>query len=196
MQYFSIKTYLYIIFPCLHHEKHFNDSYLYRIASPGSFTFSAALRSLSQIRKGLNGPQYLIKPFLERSTLTVMFGESGCYKSFLATDIGLCVAYGIDFHGYRAHQGPAFYICGEGHGGIGRRIEAWLIQHDLTRRDAPFYVSELPAQLINEGDAESIGDVIGGLCEQHGNPVLIMGGALYPDGDVRRVGVLQVFFGN
>ena len=103
-----------------------------------------------------------------------MFGESGCYKSFLATDIGLCVAYGIDFHGFGAHQGPVFYICGEGHGGIGRRIEAWLIQHGLTGSDAPFYVSELPAQLINEGDAESIGDVIGRLCHQHGNPALII----------------------
>ena len=125
---------------------------------------------LSEIRKGLTGPQYLIKPFLERSILAVMFGESGCYKSFLATDIGLCLAYGIDFHGYRVHQGPVFYICGEGHGGIGRRVEAWLIQNDLTGKDAPFYVSELPAQLINEGDAEAIADVISGLCEQHGIP--------------------------
>ena len=50
-------------------------------------------RPLSEIRNGLTGPQYLIKPFLERSILAVMFGESGCYKSFLATDIGLCLAY-------------------------------------------------------------------------------------------------------
>ena len=127
-------------------------------------------RPLSEIRNGLTGPQYLIKPFLERSILAVMFGESGCYKSFLATDIGLCLAYGIDFHGYRTHQGAVFYICGEGHGGIGRRVEAWLIQNDLTGKDAPFYVSELPAQLINEGDAEAIADVVGRLCEQHGIP--------------------------
>jgi hypothetical protein len=131
-------------------------------------------RSLSEIREGLSGPQYLIKPFLERSILAVMFGESGCYKSFLAADIGLSLAYGVDFHGHRTHQGSVFYICGEGHGGVGRRIEAWLIQHNLTGKDAPFYVSELPAQLINEGDAEAVAEVISELCEQHGNPALII----------------------
>ena len=49
-------------------------------------------------------------------------------------------------------------------------MEAWLIQNDLTGKGAPFYVSELPAQLINEGDAEAIADVIGGLCEHHRIP--------------------------
>jgi hypothetical protein len=131
-------------------------------------------RPLSQIREALSGPRYLIKPILERSTTNVTFGESGCYKSFLALDIGLSIAFGVDFHGYRTHQGPVFYICGEGHGGIGRRIEAWLIHHNLTGKDAPFYVSELPAQLINEGGAEVIAEVISGLCERHGNPVLII----------------------
>ncbi|MCP4337656.1 MAG: hypothetical protein GY799_01925, partial [Desulfobulbaceae bacterium] len=40
------------------------------------------LLTLAEIRSNLRGPQYLIKPFLEKETLCVMFGESGAYKSF------------------------------------------------------------------------------------------------------------------
>jgi len=116
--------------------------------------------SLAEIRAGLRGAQYLIKPFFEREATTVLFGESGTYKSFICIDIGLSVAYGIPYHGKRAHKGPVFYVCGEGSGGISRRIEAWMLRHPGLPATAPFYVSKVPGQLIEEGNAAGIAEAI------------------------------------
>ncbi len=129
------------------------------------------LLELKRVRENLKGPQYLIKPFVERETLNVSFGESGAYKTFVELDLGLCVAFGVDYHGYKVHQGPVVYICGEGKGGISRRIEAWLIKHGLTGTDAPFYLSTVPAELLSEGNAEGIAEVISETCA---DPVLII----------------------
>ncbi|MEE9304117.1 MAG: AAA family ATPase [Thiotrichaceae bacterium] len=115
---------------------------------------------LTQIRKGLKGTDYLVKPFLERDTTVVFFGESGTYKSFIALDLGLSIAFGVPYHDYPTHQGAVFYLCGEGKGGIARRVEAWLIKHQLKQQTAPFYVSELPAQLIESGNAEAVATTI------------------------------------
>lgn len=117
--------------------------------------------SLLEIRNGLKGAQYLIKPFLERETTAVLFGESGTYKSFICLDIGLCIAHGIPYHGHRTHQGPVFYICGEGSGGIARRIEAWTLAHpEVAGDDAPFYVSKVAGRLIDDGNAACIAESI------------------------------------
>ena len=115
---------------------------------------------LDAIRKGLKGADYLIKPFLERDTTVVFFGESGIYKSFVALDLGLCIAHGIPYHDHPTHQGAVFYLCGEGKGGIARRVEAWLLERKPKQQAAPFYVSELPAQLIEDGNAEAVAAAI------------------------------------
>ena len=123
---------------------------------------------LTQIRKGLKGADYLIKPFLERDTTVVFFGESGTYKSFVALDLGLCIAFGVPYHDYPTHQGAVFYLCGEGKGGIARRMEAWHIERRPRQQTAPFYVSELPAQLIDEGNAEGVAQAIQRITQKTG----------------------------
>jgi FixJ family two-component response regulator len=157
-----------------------NDNYVERLKPVYSFVQTLGkkeiptvfkFRSLAEIRKELSGPQYLIKPFLERDTLAVMFGESGCYKSFLATDIGLSLAYGVDFHSHRTYQGSVFYICGEGHGGIGRRIEAWLIHL------AGMSGLELQAELTKRGIFFPI-IFVSGQADLHISVMAIKGGAI------------------
>ncbi len=143
------------------------DAEIERNTDTGGFQ----LLGLNQIRDNLSGPQYLIKPFLEKSSLCVMFGESGAYKSFVALDLALCIAFGVDYHDHNAHQGSVVYICGEGSGGIARRIESWLIDHKLTDKEAPFYLSTVPAELFSIGNAEEIAEVISQSCK---DPALII----------------------
>lgn len=112
--------------------------------------------SLAENQSRLSGADWLIPPFLERNITAVMFGESGLYKSFIALDLGLCVAYGQEYHGHNAHPGAVYYLCGEGKGGIARRVEAWRLEHGLQHKDAPFYVSEIPAQLLDEGNSQDV----------------------------------------
>jgi len=53
--------------------------------------------------------EWLVKDYLEADTLTVLFGESGTMKSFVALDLGLCIATGTPWHGNEVKTpGPVF----------------------------------------------------------------------------------------
>ena len=96
-------------------------------------------------------------------------------KSFLSIDIGLCIATGLNWHGYDIRQmGAVFFIAGEGFSGLSRRIKAWSIYHKIDLQDVPFFVSDRPAQFL---DAASVGQVIQSidkLCKAHGTPSLVI----------------------
>src|SRR4051794_19831711 len=64
-------------------------------------------------------PEWLVKDILLRSTsLTVIIGEPGCGKSFLAADLGLHVAMGKAWGGKQAEGGAVVYVTGEGASGF------------------------------------------------------------------------------
>ncbi|MEJ1298272.1 MAG: AAA family ATPase [Candidatus Sedimenticola sp. (ex Thyasira tokunagai)] len=129
-----------------------------RVRNENSEKFN--FRSLKDIVSNLAAPQYLIQDYLSEDGVVSMFGESGVLKSFVALDMGLSVAYKIKYHGKKVKHGATYYICGEGHGGLGKRIVSWQIHHNITDLDAPFFVSEIPAQLIEEGDVIAIKESI------------------------------------
>jgi hypothetical protein len=107
--------------------------------------------------------------------MSVLFGESGSMKSFVAIDLGLCLSTGRIWQGNVVRQhGPVFYIAGEGSHGVGRRIRAWAIERQVNLDNVPFYVSDRPAQFL---DKESALDVVAGVDELrsvHGDPVLVI----------------------
>jgi RecA-family ATPase len=74
-------------------------------------------------------PQWLIEDILESGTLGMLYGAPASGKSFLALDMGACVATGLDWHGNEVQQGGVLYFVGEGLQGIIRRKEAWSISH-------------------------------------------------------------------
>ena len=53
----------------------------------------------------------------------MVFGPSAAKKSFLVYDLACCIATGKDWHGNRVKQGAVLIICGEGHGGLNRRLK-------------------------------------------------------------------------
>lgn len=131
-------------------------------------------QTLSKLRANLKGAQYLVKPIVEKDTLSVLFGDSDTYKSFLMFDLGLSIAHGVPFAGLPTKQGAVFVVCGEGQGGIARRVEAWHIGRGI-HRDAPFYVSEIPAALFEPDNATALGDEIAEMAEEQGvTPVLVI----------------------
>ena len=75
-------------------------------------------------------PQWLIEDILESGTLGMLYGAPASGKSFLALDMGACVATGLDWHGNKVQQGGVLYFVGEGLQGIIRRKEAWSISHE------------------------------------------------------------------
>ena len=123
----------------------------------------------------MSGPtDWVVKPYLDKGSLAMLFGKSGTLKSFIAIDIGLSVATGSDWHGNPVTRGAVFYICGEGQNGISRRIRAWELHHGLNVGNEPFFVSDRPAQFLNEESAGDVSMAVNQLCNQHGKPSLII----------------------
>lgn len=131
-----------------------------------------ALICLDELVTDLTGAQYLIKPFFERDTVGTVFGDSDAYKSFFMLDVGLHLATGTPYHGRPLKQCPVVYIAGEGHGGIGRRVATWLAHHRIDPAGVPFYLSTVPAELIEQGKALEIAQIIRRTCP--GDPGLIV----------------------
>ena len=99
---------------------------------------------------GYSPPQYVVKRMLGPAQTTVLFGESGHFKSVIAIDLALCVASGREFHGLKTHRAGVVYIAGEGHGGLRKRVRAWLLHHsfDATSEQPSIYITEAGGDLI------------------------------------------------
>ncbi len=69
--------------------------------------------------------RWLIKGVLERGTVAVVWGQPASFKSFLALDWALSIAYGVPWNGNPVHTGEVVYVAGEGHSGLTRRTRAW-----------------------------------------------------------------------
>lgn len=118
---------------------------------------------------------WLVKPLLDCDTLTTIFGASGSGKSFIATDIGLCIAANKPWHDFPVKKpGTVFYIAGEGRNGLNRRVKAWADHHGCDLKEIPFYVSNRPAQILEPNSVQEIQSAIDELVEKHGNPVLVI----------------------
>lgn len=70
-------------------------------------------------------PEWLVDGILTQNGLSVLWGRSGAMKSFVALDIGLCVATGAPWHDKATQQGLVIYVAAEGAHGLGRRAVGW-----------------------------------------------------------------------
>lgn len=130
--------------------------------------------SLTEYMAGdLQPPQWRIKNILEDESLAVLFGPAESYKSFLAIDWGLSIAAQIPWNGHYVKGGLVFSIIGEGKNGYRRRIAAWLKANNVSK-DFPFFVSDVPAQILNVESAQAVGNAINELRAEHGKPALVI----------------------
>ena len=84
------------------------------------------------------------------------FGPSGAKKSFLVYDLACCIATGKDWHGNRVKQGAVLIICGEGHGGLNRRLKGWEKYNQQSLKDVPLYGNERPLTLTDDADIAAL----------------------------------------
>jgi len=120
-------------------------------------------------------PRWIIDGFLEDATLACLYGPSGGMKSFVALDMGLCVASGRAWHGNAVpNPGPVFYVCGEGLAGINKRLRVWASDSDVDARTLPFFVSNQPIGILESGAVQVAVNAIRELAEAHGSPRLII----------------------
>jgi hypothetical protein len=121
---------------------------------------------------GFTHPQWIIPGFLERDTLSTLFGEPGAGKSFLAIGMGASIAAGIPWHGLKTKKGNVFYIAGEGKNGVMRRIKAWCQYHNVCFESLQLFVSSSPVDLSDEECARAVAKAIN--FSKTGDPLLVI----------------------
>ena len=77
------------------------------------------------------GGQWIIKGFLPREGMGVVYGRPGCGKSFIVLDISLCIAAGVDWRGLRTKCCPVSYIASEGGGAFANRVVSWCAEYGV-----------------------------------------------------------------
>ncbi len=136
-------------------------------ADPEARTFDAAptgrLRRALMKRSELHAlpePVPLIDGVLYRSSVVVLSGKFGTYKSFIAVSWAASIASGRPWFGHAVPERlPVIYAAAEGAYGIQRRLDAWEKRHGLIIPD-DFYLLSVSARINRGGDMAELEELI------------------------------------
>lgn len=104
-------------------------------------------------------PSWLVKNWLVRNGLIMVYGPPASLKSFLVLDWLLHIAYGRDWHGDRTEAGAALYVAGEGLGGLPKRLQAWL-QHGGLEPTGPFFTIGQTVNMLDPKEVEAVAEAV------------------------------------
>ncbi len=128
------------------------------------------LLDLDEIDK-IPPPTWLIHEMVAEHGLSVIYGDPGAGKSFIAIDMALRIAYGLDWHGTPTKQAGILYIAGEGAIGLAKRIKGWKREHALEGVDAPFLLLPIAIHLLDEKNRAKLLRTITAATERAGFPI-------------------------
>lgn len=108
---------------------------------------------LSKVSQMLNAA-WSIKGLVPAKGLMVIYGEPGSGKSFVALDMSLHIAAGLEYAGKKVFQAGVVYVAAEGQAGFQNRV--WAARESLKLPpDTPFWLITTPPDLGKaEGDAK------------------------------------------
>lgn len=99
--------------------------------------------------------RWLVNGWLPADGLSMIYGESGAGKTFVALDIACHIVTGRDWCGRKVRPGVVVYLAGEGHYGLRLRIASWARHHLPDNLDG-LLVSSRGIDLDAPGGAEQI----------------------------------------
>ncbi len=122
--------------------------------------------------------RHLVKGWLDRGALSVIYGESNVGKTFFAIDLAFHVAAGKDWHGYKVpnnlmQTGSVVYVACEGGLSLNNRVEA-MRQHDpalVAAAEPNFFLLPTILDLCGCNDAPAL---IGAVENRCNDPSLII----------------------
>ena len=103
----------------------------------------------------------LVEDWLMTNSLAWLGGKPGHAKTFVAIELGCCVATGLPWHGHRASQGRVLYVIAEGASGLGRRVDSWALDHGTRPADIRFL--PVPVKLLEPVDVFAFTLLLGDL---------------------------------
>jgi hypothetical protein len=99
-----------------------------------------------------------VKGLLTNGGASVVYGESGCGKTFLIADLALHIAMGHDWFGHKVKRGGVIYVAAEAGASMRRRVVAFRKHHHLDiDSDIPFFLLPAPVDLLSQqGDIDEL----------------------------------------
>lgn len=119
--------------------------------------------------ESLPPPRWLVPGVLTEGSLAAIYGAPESGKSFLAVDISMAIAGGIDWHGRQVERGGVLYIAAEGAPGLGKRFRAWKLDRCAQGRRFDLHLMRDDLNLAAEKDggarafAQAVADELGPL---------------------------------
>jgi hypothetical protein len=113
----------------------------------------------------------LVDGLLSSTGMTVLYGESGSGKTFVAIDLGCHVAAGKCWRELAVEQGVVVYIAAEAPESVKRRLWAWKRHHKVEH--LPVIVVQSTVDLLN-GDTEALAELLEKLKVEHGRIALVV----------------------
>lgn len=110
------------------------------------------LLSISELESQVKEMGWLVKRMIPLGIVT-LYAEASSFKSFLALDLALHCAHGLDYLGLKTRSGPVVYVAAEGGLGILGRIRAWHAARGLDMSRCPLYVVPVPVDMVADAGA-------------------------------------------
>jgi len=114
---------------------------------PGIERAQVPLLTLEQLREQSKAVSWLVKHTVPADSIGIIFGGSGTFKSFIALDMALHVAHGLEWLGKKTKKGAVLIVAAEGGAGLWKRIVAWHRKRRLKWTDAAVYVVPVSVDL-------------------------------------------------
>lgn len=105
-------------------------------------------------------PGWVVRDVLPKAELVMLYGESTAGKSFIATDLGMAIARGIDWRGHKVKQGRVVYLVAEGGGGYRNRIKAYAMFHEVDLASVPFGIINAQPNFLRMDDIKAVREAI------------------------------------
>lgn len=131
----------------------------------------------------LKPPTWLIEHVIPEQGLVALYGQPGDGKSFIALDMALAAASGMDWQGHPCQKSYVVYISAEGGAGISKRVGAWLQHHHIEPVDYGYFLANFVVSAVSiHPDSEDLASVLQQTVDHPEYKELIAGG-LDPDED-------------
>lgn len=122
-------------------------------------------------------PRFLVTDMIIENGLGFLYGPPGCGKSFVALDLALSLASGLESWMGRqiTQKGGVLYLAGEGRSGAKRRTMAWANGRGCHDLGVNFHMAFESLNFMQAADIETLERTIELLIERRGEtPVLIV----------------------